>query len=140
MDEGEIEVDSIRAISLADITPDLARRSGFKDVVDLLAIAKHGRGDNIYLIRFHYLPELLASSADRPYSTTISTSLSLPLAYGALHTKFAASLELPTPVYCATCGYGQSGRVISTLLLVTCEAVSRSGATPDSRHRSSAPT
>ncbi len=59
MDEGEIEVDSIRAIKLADITPDLARRSGFKDVADLLAIAKHGSGDNIYLIRFHYSPSFL---------------------------------------------------------------------------------
>jgi hypothetical protein len=69
MDEGEIEVDSIRAISLAEITPDLARRSGFKDVVDLLAIAKHGSGDNIYLIRFHYspsfLPRVLSSPARR---------------------------------------------------------------------------
>jgi len=69
MDEGEIEVDSIRAISLADITPDLARRSGFKDVADLLTIAKHGSGDNIYLIRFHYspsfLPRVLSSPARR---------------------------------------------------------------------------
>ena len=59
MDEGEIEVDSIRAIRLADITPDLARRSGFNDVADLLAIAKHGRGDNLDLIRFHYSPSFL---------------------------------------------------------------------------------
>jgi hypothetical protein len=59
MDEGEIEVDSIQAISLGDITPDLARRSGFTDVGDLLAIAKHGSGDNIYLIRFHYSPSFL---------------------------------------------------------------------------------
>jgi hypothetical protein len=59
MDDGEIEVDSIRMISLADITPDLAHRSGFRDVVDLLSIAKHGRGDNIYLIRFHYSPGFL---------------------------------------------------------------------------------
>ena len=59
MDEGEIEVDSIRAISLAEITPDLARRSGFKDVADLLSIAKHGRGENVYLIRFHYSPSFL---------------------------------------------------------------------------------
>ena len=69
MDEGEIEVDSIRAISLAEITPDLARRSGFKDVVELLEIAKHGSGDNIYLIRFHYspsfLPRMLKSPARR---------------------------------------------------------------------------
>ena len=56
MDEGEIEVDSILEISLADITPDLARESGFIGVIDLLKTAKHGRGDNVYLIRFHYLP------------------------------------------------------------------------------------
>ena len=64
MDEGEIEVDSIREITLDDITPDLARRSGFKDVADLLAIAKHGRGDNIYLIRFHYSPSFLPRVVD----------------------------------------------------------------------------
>ena len=34
----------------------LARESGFTDVKDLLAIAKHGPGENVYLIRFHYLP------------------------------------------------------------------------------------
>ena len=56
MDDGEIEVDSIVPISLADITPQLARESGFKGVVDLLKIAKHGRGENVYLVRFHYVP------------------------------------------------------------------------------------
>jgi hypothetical protein len=56
MDEGEIEVDAVLPIGLADITPDLARASGFKGVVDLLKIAKHGRGDNVYLVRFHYVP------------------------------------------------------------------------------------
>lgn len=55
MEEGEIEVDSILPISLADITPALARESGFKGVIDLLKTAKHGRGENIYLIRFHYV-------------------------------------------------------------------------------------
>ena len=55
MEEGEIEVDSILPISLADITPELARESGFKGVVDLLKIAKHGKGENVYLVRFHYL-------------------------------------------------------------------------------------
>ena len=59
MDEGEIEVDSIRAISLSGITKDLAQRSGFKNVVELLKIAKHGSGQNIYLIRFHYSPSFL---------------------------------------------------------------------------------
>jgi hypothetical protein len=56
MEEGEIQVDSILPIGFADITPDLARASGFKGVVDLLKVAKHGRGENVYLIRFHYLP------------------------------------------------------------------------------------
>ena len=56
MEEGEIEVDSVLPIELADITPELARESGFKGVVDLLKVAKHGPGENIYLVRFHYLP------------------------------------------------------------------------------------
>jgi hypothetical protein len=56
MEEGEIEIDSIRPIGLADITPDLARRSGFNGVIDLLKTAKHGRGENVYLIEFHYIP------------------------------------------------------------------------------------
>ena len=55
MDEGEIEVDSIEPIGLPDITPQLARESGFLGVVDLLKVAKHGKGENIYLIRFHYV-------------------------------------------------------------------------------------
>jgi hypothetical protein len=53
--EGEIEVDSIEPIGLPDITPELARASGFLGVLDLLKIAKHGPGENIYLIRFHYI-------------------------------------------------------------------------------------
>ncbi len=55
MEEGEIEVDSIVPISLADVTPELARESGFKGVVDLLKVAKHGPGENVYLVRFHYV-------------------------------------------------------------------------------------
>jgi hypothetical protein len=56
MEEGEIVVDSIEPISFPDITPELARQSGFLGVLDLLKVAKHGRGENIYLIRFHYVP------------------------------------------------------------------------------------
>jgi hypothetical protein len=55
MEEGEIEVDSIEPIGFPDITPQLARESGFLGVLDLLKIAKHGKGENIYLVRFHYL-------------------------------------------------------------------------------------
>src|ERR1700675_3364940 len=56
MEEGEIEVDSIKPIGFPDITPALARESGFLGVVDLLKVAKHGKGANIYLVRFHYVP------------------------------------------------------------------------------------
>ena len=55
MDEGEIEVDSITPIGFPDITPQLARESGFLGLIDLLKVAKHGKGENIYLIRFHYV-------------------------------------------------------------------------------------
>ena len=55
MEEGEVEVDSIQPIGFPDITPALARESGFLGVVDLLKVAKHGKGENIYLVRFHYV-------------------------------------------------------------------------------------
>ena len=56
MDEGQIVVDSIVPIRLKDITQELARESGFASKKDLLEMARHGSGHNVYLIRFHYLP------------------------------------------------------------------------------------
>ncbi len=56
MDEGHIVVDSIVPVRLKDITRDLAGESGFNSVKELLETAKHGRGEKVYLIRFHYLP------------------------------------------------------------------------------------
>jgi hypothetical protein len=56
MDDGHVVVDSIARITMADITHDLARESGFESVDDLLRIARHGPGDRVFLIRFHYLP------------------------------------------------------------------------------------
>jgi len=52
--DGAIEVTAIREISLSDITPDLARRSGFLGVVDLLKVARHGPGERVYLVDFEY--------------------------------------------------------------------------------------
>lgn len=51
---GAIHVTAIREISLADVTPDLARRSGFAGVVDLLKTARHGPGEHVYLVEFEY--------------------------------------------------------------------------------------
>src|SRR5713226_7595488 len=55
MEEGEIQVESIQPIGFPDITPELARESGFLGVLDLLKVAKHGRSEKIYLVRFHYV-------------------------------------------------------------------------------------
>ncbi len=55
MDEGHIVVDSVASIGMADITDDLARESGFDSADDLIQTARHGGGEQVYLIRFHYL-------------------------------------------------------------------------------------
>jgi len=55
MEDGQIEVDSIEPIGFPDITPQLARESGFLGVLDLLKVAKHGKGEKIYLVRFHFI-------------------------------------------------------------------------------------
>ena len=54
MGPGEIEVTSIKEITLGDVTPALARKSGFAGLVDLLKVAKHGPGERVFLIDFVY--------------------------------------------------------------------------------------
>lgn len=54
LEEGAIIVTSIIEISLQDISPQLAKDSGFDGIVDLLKTAKHGSGQVIYFIRFYY--------------------------------------------------------------------------------------
>jgi hypothetical protein len=50
---GHVVVDSIMPIDLRDITGDMARRSGFDGVIDLLKVARHGTGRKVYFITFH---------------------------------------------------------------------------------------
>ena len=54
MENGFVRVTHMRLITLQDITPELARRSGFSGVVDLLKTAKHGPGEKVYRIEFAY--------------------------------------------------------------------------------------
>lgn len=54
MEGGHIEVDAIRQIELSDVTHDMAVKSGFLGVVDLLKTAKHGSGEKVYFVEFHY--------------------------------------------------------------------------------------
>ena len=56
MEDGLIEIDSIQQIAIQDINHQLAVESGFLGVIDLLKVAKHGPGENVYLVRFHYVP------------------------------------------------------------------------------------
>jgi len=52
---GQIVVTKVFEVSLADITPGLARRSGFAGVAELLKIAKHGPGWRVFVIEFRYI-------------------------------------------------------------------------------------
>ena len=54
---GAIEVTRLRPIEMADITPALARESGFDGLIDLLKVAKHGPGDKVFLVEFVYYPD-----------------------------------------------------------------------------------
>ena len=55
MEDGHVVVRSIREISLSDVTGELARETGFEGLIDLLKVARHGSGSNVYLIRFDYV-------------------------------------------------------------------------------------
>jgi hypothetical protein len=62
---GHVRVTKIREIALTDITPALARRSGFAGVVDLLKVAKHGQGQHVYLVDFVFEDEAKPSAQRR---------------------------------------------------------------------------
>lgn len=54
LEEGHVVVDRLSEIDFDDITPGMARESGFSGVADLLKVAKHGSGERVYLVQFHY--------------------------------------------------------------------------------------
>jgi hypothetical protein len=55
LDEGHIEVTSIREISWEDLSDKLARDTGFENLLDMMRTAKHGAGQHIYYVRFRYV-------------------------------------------------------------------------------------
>jgi len=61
---GHIIVTAVTEMSLEDVTPAMARRSGFAGVVDLLKTAKHGPGRRVFFIGFRY--EAPGGSASPP--------------------------------------------------------------------------
>lgn len=52
--DGHVVVEQIRSLAFDDITPDMARASGFGCVAELLRTAVHGSGRNVYFVTFHY--------------------------------------------------------------------------------------
>jgi hypothetical protein len=63
---GEIEVTKLSKMSLADVTPDMARRSGFSGVVELLKVAKHGPGRRVFFVEFRYVQPGTVRPGQRP--------------------------------------------------------------------------
>ena len=63
---GEVLVTKIFEVSLGDVTPELARRSGFVGVVDLLKVAKHGPGRRVFVIEFRYVGQQPARGRRKP--------------------------------------------------------------------------
>lgn len=66
MRPGAVVVTKIAEVSLADITPDLARASGFAGLVDLLKVAKHGPGRRVFVVEFRYEADPPVQSRARP--------------------------------------------------------------------------
>ena len=54
LENGHVIIDKLTCIDWEDVTTKLAEESGFADVSDLLKTAKHGKGENVYLVEFHY--------------------------------------------------------------------------------------
>jgi hypothetical protein len=51
---GHVEVTRIQHLDLADITEEIARRSGFEGLDDPMSLDKHGPRESVYLIEFVY--------------------------------------------------------------------------------------
>lgn len=54
MPPGFVVVTRVFEVSLADVTPELARASGFSGLVELLKVAKHGAGRRVFVVEFRY--------------------------------------------------------------------------------------
>jgi hypothetical protein len=51
---GHVRVTRIQHVDRSDITEEIARASGFADLADLMGVAQHGYGQQVFLIDFVY--------------------------------------------------------------------------------------
>lgn len=95
---GHILVTAVSEISLEDITPDLARQSGFVGVVDLLKTAKHGSGRRVFLVEFRYekAPPAQEGRMTRSSTPWLGLALVLSAATAAAQGPGIAPLRLGT--------------------------------------------
>ena len=55
LEPGHVQVTGLREIALQQVTPAMARESGFAGLVDLLKVARHGPGRRVYMVEFEYI-------------------------------------------------------------------------------------
>lgn len=54
--DGHIEVTRLQEIDIEDVTEAMARAGGFSSLEDLLAVARHGRGERVFQVDFVFRP------------------------------------------------------------------------------------
>jgi len=74
---GSIKIDRIHEAGMEALTPALARQCGFASLVELLKVAKHGPGERVFIIDFHYIdrPPARAATDTAPLDTPGLTAL-----------------------------------------------------------------
>lgn len=54
--DGQIEVTGLQEVGPDALSDALARETGFEDLAALLAVARHGRGERIFIVDFVFVP------------------------------------------------------------------------------------
>ena len=53
--DGHIEVTRLQEVDIDDITEAMAREGGFESLEALMAMAKHGRGERVFIVDFVFV-------------------------------------------------------------------------------------
>jgi hypothetical protein len=53
--DGYIEITRLQEVDLSDITEEIAREGGFESLEALMAIARHGRGERVFILDFVFV-------------------------------------------------------------------------------------
>jgi hypothetical protein len=55
--DGHIEVTRLQEVDLGDVTEAMAREGGFESLDALLQVARHGRGERVFIVDFVFVPD-----------------------------------------------------------------------------------